>query len=378
MDKPIIFFSHSSKDKDLIYSIKNKLDAATGGVIDIFMSSDGQSIPFGTNWIHKIEEGLQAARIMFVFITENSISSGWIYFETGYAYSKGIQVIPVGIGVDIGGLKAPLNLLQGFNVSSEDSLNNFITIINRAFDYHFPNVFAHDDYLEVISKVSTESFNISRFEGLIDKIECEIYGVEKDDDKKKEYDLDKFFESVIEHLNSQNISFSREDQYLGDERCSCLVMGGIKMIYRRENKRDDGIIRITDDRAKIKIYVSAYNFLNAFGLLKELLQLLEEREHNYVWLHLKKLYSYIVADEDRSSIMSKHPEFNMDESNVGGYRCNELGLSFYIFDTADIYVKNHIPEMVASVVFDCKDTRAESIVELIEKLYDIGVIVDRD
>ena len=134
MDKPIIFFSHSSKDKDLIYSIKNKLDAATGGVIDIFMSSDGQSIPFGTNWIHKIEEGLQAARIMFVFITENSISSGWIYFETGYAYSKGIQVIPVGIGVDIGGLKAPLNLLQGFNVSSEDSLNNFITIINRAFD----------------------------------------------------------------------------------------------------------------------------------------------------------------------------------------------------------------------------------------------------
>lgn len=345
--------------------------------MDIFMSSDGQSIPFGTNWIHKIEEGLQAARIMFVFITENSISSGWIYFETGYAYSKGIQVIPVGIGVDIGALKAPLNLLQGFNVSSEDSLNNFITIINRAFDYHFPNVFVHDDYLEVISKVPTESFNISRFEGLIDKIECEIYGVEQDDDKKKEYDLDKFFESVIEHLNSQKISFSREDQYLGDERCSCLVMGGIKMVYRREYKRDNGIISSLNDCAKITFYVSAYNFLNAFALLKELLQLLEERDHNYVRLHLKKLYSYIVADEDRSSIMSKHPEFNMDESNIGGYRCNELGLSFYIFDTANIYVKNHIPEMVASVVFDCKDARAESIVELIEKLYDIGVITGR-
>ena len=376
MDKPTIFFSHSSKDKDLIYSIKNKLDVATGGVMDIFMSSDGQSIPFGTNWIHKIEEGLQAARIMFVFITENSISSGWIYFETGYAYSKGIQVIPVGIGVDIGALKAPLNLLQGFNVSSEDSLNNFITIINRAFDYHFPNVFVHDDYLEVISKVSTEPFNISRFEELIDKIECEIYDVERDD-KEKNYDLDKFFESVIEHLNSRKISFSREDIYLGDERCSCLVMGGVKMIYRREYKRDNGIISSLNDCAKITFYVSAYNFLNAFALLKELLQLLEERDHNYVRLHLKKLYSYIVADEDRSSIMSKHPEFNMDESNIGGYRCNELGLSFYIFDTANIYVKNHIPEMVASVVFDCKDARAESIVELIEKLYDIGVITGR-
>lgn len=111
MGKPTIFFSHSSKDKEIVQSVKNKLDKATGGVMDIFMSSDGQSIPFGTNWIHKVEEGLKSATIMFVFVTENSVSSGWIYFEAGYAYSKGIQVIPVGIGVDIGALKAPLNLL---------------------------------------------------------------------------------------------------------------------------------------------------------------------------------------------------------------------------------------------------------------------------
>ena len=129
MGKPTIFFSHSSKDKEIVQSVKNKLDKATGGVMDIFMSSDGQSIPFGTNWIHKVEEGLKSATIMFVFVTENSVSSGWIYFEAGYAYSKGIQVIPVGIGVDIGALKAPLNLLQGFNILFEDSLNNFITII---------------------------------------------------------------------------------------------------------------------------------------------------------------------------------------------------------------------------------------------------------
>lgn len=125
MGKPTIFFSHSSKDKEIVQSVKNKLDKATGGVMDIFMSSDGQSIPFGTNWIHKVEEGLKSATIMFVFVTENSVSSGWIYFEAGYAYSKGIQVIPVGIGVDIGALKAPLNLLQGFNILFEDSLNNF-------------------------------------------------------------------------------------------------------------------------------------------------------------------------------------------------------------------------------------------------------------
>lgn len=378
MNKPTIFFSHSSKDKDLIYSIKNKLDVSTGGVMDIFMSSDGQSIPFGTNWIHIIEEGLQAARIMFVFITENSISSGWIYFEAGYAYSKGIQVIPVGIGVDIGALKAPLNLLQGFNVSSEDSLNNFITIINRTFDYHFPNIFEHADYLEVMRDFSTESFNISRFEKLIDKIECEIYGVEQDDDKEKRYDLNNFFESVMEYLNSRKISFSREDQYLGDKRRSCLVMGGVKMIYRCEHKRNDKIQSSVNDYAKITFYVSAYNFLNAFTLLKDLLQLLKERDHNYVRIHLKELYSYVEADEDRSSIISNHSEFDINEFHIGGYRCNELGLNFYIFDIANRYVKFHTPEMVASVVFDCKAVRAESIVALVDKLYNIGIIVGRD
>lgn len=157
MSKPTLFFSHSSKDKDLILIIKDKLRKYTGGTIDIFMSSDGQSIPFGTNWIHKIEEGLNDAKIMFVFVTENSISSGWIYFEAGFAYSKGIQVVPVGIGIDIGALKAPLNLLQGFNISSADSLNNFITIINRTFDYSFNEVFDSDDYAQMMKMTSLSS-----------------------------------------------------------------------------------------------------------------------------------------------------------------------------------------------------------------------------
>lgn len=71
MSKPTVFFSHSSKDKDLIIKLKDKLMSFTGGTLNIFLSSDGQSIPFGTNWIHKIEEGLKDAKIMFVFVTTN-------------------------------------------------------------------------------------------------------------------------------------------------------------------------------------------------------------------------------------------------------------------------------------------------------------------
>ena len=81
MSKPTLFFSHSSKDKDMILAIKNKVMQYTSGTLEIFQSSDGESIPFGTNWIHKVEEGLKEAKVMFVFVTEKSISTGWIYFE---------------------------------------------------------------------------------------------------------------------------------------------------------------------------------------------------------------------------------------------------------------------------------------------------------
>ena len=104
MDKPTVFFSHSSKDKDLILPIRNTLVDETGKCIEVFMSSDGESIPFGRNWIHRIEAGLEKSQIMFVFVTPNSINTAWIYFEAGFAYSKGIRVIPVGIGVSVGQL----------------------------------------------------------------------------------------------------------------------------------------------------------------------------------------------------------------------------------------------------------------------------------
>lgn len=375
MSKPTLFFSHSSKDKDVIFSIKNKLDSATGGVMDIFMSSDGQSIPFGTNWIHKIEEGLQAAKIMFVFVTENSISSGWIYFEAGYAYSKGIQVIPIGIGVDIGSLKAPLNLLQGFNISSEDSLNNFITIINRTFDYHFSNVFEHNDYLEVIKNLSSEAFNTIIFENIVEKAECIIDGEQTVNDKKIKYDIDKFFNDIIKYLEDNQISFSKADKYY-NERTVCVVASGVKIVYHKEIQSTSANRNTCDECARITFYVSPHNFLKAFTLLKNLLQLFEEKETSYIRLRLKEEYNYTITAEDGSAIITNCAEFDVDKSHIGGYVCDSLGLKFYIFDMNE-HERNQKPDYVASVVFDRIDVKTENIIALVDKLYNIGFIFEK-
>lgn len=145
MAKPTAFFSHSSADKRPLGKLKELFVAKTGGSIEVFLSSDGQSIPFGRNWVHGVEQALQDAKLMFVFVTPHSLRSNWLHFESGYAYSKGIQVIPVGLGADLTSVGAPLNLLQGFNVTSEAGLNNLIAVVNEAFGHSHPESFASDD-----------------------------------------------------------------------------------------------------------------------------------------------------------------------------------------------------------------------------------------
>ena len=150
-NKPTIFFSHSSEDKDLLARVKDLFVAKTGGSTSVFLSSDGQSIKLGHNWVHSIEKALKAARIMVVFVTQNSMNSSWIFFESGHAYAKGISVVPVGIGgADISKMPPPLGLLQGFNVRSHEGLNNLLTLVNEEFGHQHSNLFTEDEYEELI------------------------------------------------------------------------------------------------------------------------------------------------------------------------------------------------------------------------------------
>ena len=156
--KPTVFSSHSSLDKDRIKPIKDHILEKTGNSIQIFMSSDGASIPFGKNWLKEIELALTECKLMFVWLTPNSVKSNWIYFESGYAYSRDIKVVPIGFdGIKLEELPAPLNLLQGFNINSSSSLNNIIAVINKEFGLTFTLDLFDDIFYENVSKLSAES-----------------------------------------------------------------------------------------------------------------------------------------------------------------------------------------------------------------------------
>jgi|GEM_PF-1547149 len=161
MSKPTIFFSHSSQDQKQLARLKELFVQKTGGSIDVFLSSDGQSIPLGRNWVHQIEKALDSALVMIVFVSPDSMLSNWLYFESGFAYSKRIRVVPVGfLGIDLGDLFPPLSLLQGFNIKSEAGLNNILALANEVFKHAHTEVFTADEFRSVCGETSNRAVQV--------------------------------------------------------------------------------------------------------------------------------------------------------------------------------------------------------------------------
>lgn len=373
MGKPIIFFSHSSKDKELVMAIKRKMEKATNGVLDFFVSSDGQSVPFGSNWVHKIEEKLKTAQIMFVFITENSVKSGWIYFEAGFAYSKGMMVIPIGIGVEVESLKAPLNLLQGFNISSSDSLNNLISIINSHLDYSFPEAFDDQDYSEIIKCFSQLMDNSIAPEDILAYEEYELKSEYLYTDGTIEtYDIEGFFKNVICYLEEKDIRYSVEEKDMG-LKMSQVVTQGLQIVYYhgREKRPDSQVDQ--GEKAKIRFRISPYNFQNCFSMFTKLMKLCNGDPHGFIDMYLMKNVGCLTVDEDISSIISAYPEeYIPNKTHIGWYDCVSQGLSFRLLEKPRPRGNGYVYTIAIRYDFDKNDT--VNVIRLLNKLYEIKLI----
>ncbi len=56
--KPTIFISHIHENKELALIIKELVDTIFENVLNIFVSSDSESIELGDEWLMNINEGL--------------------------------------------------------------------------------------------------------------------------------------------------------------------------------------------------------------------------------------------------------------------------------------------------------------------------------
>jgi hypothetical protein len=175
-EKPIVFLSHSSLDKAPLTALKTLLDERAAGGLNFFLSSDGESIRFGRNWVVSISDALAKAELMFVFLSAHSADSKWIHFEAGCASGKGIEVVPVCLpGIDLNRISPPLSLLHGFNLHSCEAMGNLARICNDKFQRKIPETFSREDFNNSIGNIIGHGAGyFGEQSWAIDKIEVKI------------------------------------------------------------------------------------------------------------------------------------------------------------------------------------------------------------
>jgi len=227
-----VFFSYSSKDTTIINRIKEAIVNKTNNSIDIFLSCDGESIPLGANWVAQIEQNLCESVLMFVFISPHSVSSKWIYYESGFFSSflrKGREIIPVAIcGGKLGTMEtAPLNMRQGINLSSEIQLNNMLSHINK----YIPD----QQYLFDLSFTKSDYENIFAYETKYDNYTLAKYQLEVDHFYYYVLCNDNFaLQHVLEYINKEN---NKENDAIKNENENIRTL----YPYSQYNNRIEGL-----------------------------------------------------------------------------------------------------------------------------------------
>ena len=151
MAKSIVFISHIAPEKEIAIAFKEQIETSFLGMIEVFVSSDEQSIGMGQRWLDNITKALKTCSIEIVLCSPQSIKRPWINFEAGAGWIRDIPVIPLcHSGMDPSKLPLPLNLLQAAIANQVPSLNLIFPVLAQAISSQTPKV----DFPDFVAKVA--------------------------------------------------------------------------------------------------------------------------------------------------------------------------------------------------------------------------------
>lgn len=107
--------------------IKKNIKELLLSSVDVFVSSDDQSITLGNKWLETVSNDLEKCILIIVLCSQESIKKPWINFECGAGWSRKIPIIPIcHSNITVANLPIPLNLLQGFDIQKQGKLTELI------------------------------------------------------------------------------------------------------------------------------------------------------------------------------------------------------------------------------------------------------------
>ncbi len=150
MQKPLVFISHITTEKEIAIAFKELIERSFLGMIDVFVSSDPNSIAMGGRWLNNITYGLQNCVIEIVIASRISVTRPWINFEAGAGWVRDVPVIPLcHSGMTPSTLPAPLGSLQAALATDPTHLERVLSVIAKTLDCKLPE----SDYPTFIAAV---------------------------------------------------------------------------------------------------------------------------------------------------------------------------------------------------------------------------------
>ena len=138
--KKCVFISHISEDGSIAKLIKSALGRDFLGLLNVFVSSDTESIVAGEEWLRSVEEALGDCTIFVILCSPESIRRPWINFETGAAWMRKIPIIPLcHSGLQPRDLPMPLSLRQGIALNDSDGLRRFYARVAKVLNCDAPS-----------------------------------------------------------------------------------------------------------------------------------------------------------------------------------------------------------------------------------------------
>lgn len=141
LGKKLVFISHIGEESELAILISDEIKSAFLGMLDTFVSSDGESIPSGSRWLQKIDTALKKASILISLCSPQSVDRPWINFEAGASWMTGIPSVPLcHSGLSKDQLKMPLAALESADLNNEDDLRKIFDELTKVLGSQKPDV----------------------------------------------------------------------------------------------------------------------------------------------------------------------------------------------------------------------------------------------
>lgn len=184
MAKKKIFISHIGEESEIAKKFKEDILSYTNRGVEIFVSSDEESIYAGDDWEDIVKANIKHCDMMLVIISQKSLNRPWISFETGAAWVKGIKPMPICHGgIDKGLLPKPFSILEAVN-ADEVGLIKVFRRISLLRDEEFISVNV-DDLVKTIKEFDKRYYEVDEIQEFL-KL------------------FDQYSISLLKNLNEQN------------------------------------------------------------------------------------------------------------------------------------------------------------------------------